>query len=513
MLTLGTLDIMEALSHPRYNIQYIFDKLPLGTVVTDSNGVIVYYNQAQSQIDGLEPEFALGKTEPEIYDFLNFPDIAKICRTRGRPILGFMWLYRTILGKTINAAYWVYPLFREREVIGAICFTQPLAASLSETTQAQERHPPIEWPQDTPIARENKKLLGGNLKFQQAVEITLSTAASPSPVLIAGETGTGKEMFARLVHESSPRRDKPFMAINCAAIPADLLEGLLFGTTRGGFTGATDRPGLFEEANGGVLYLDEIDSMPMELQPKLLRVLQEMRVRRIGSSVEKELDLKVISSVGTPVNQVLGANRLRRDLFYRLAVVVLELPALRDRLDDLDELANHFFNKYNHQLNKKCCKFSEALRARLLNYNWPGNVRELEHLVAGTINMAHPEDEVLDFRHLPLHYQRIFADPALALSPTDGVAADLDNGRPAEPGPALGPGPIHKAVAGTAAPRPNEKPSLKGRLGQNEIALLVQALTRSRGNVAKAARELGLSRQLLAYKMTKYGLERRRFLS
>lgn len=494
MLTLGSLNIMEDLCNSPDNIHYLFDKLPMGTVVTDDRGIIVYYNQAQSRIDGLEPGFVVGKARPEIYDFLKFPDIAKICQIHGRPILGIKWLYRTIFGKTINASNWIYPLFKARKAIGTICFAQALTVSPSPAPPAGDFQPPLGSPLDSAADSDEKKLLGQNPQFKQAMHIAIAVAPSPSPVMIAGETGTGKEMFARLVHQSSPRSKKPFIAINCAAIPADLLEGLLFGTARGGFTGATDRPGLLEEADGGVLYLDEVASMPMELQPKLLRVLEGMRVRRVGSSIEKKLNLKLVSSVDGPMLQVLNAKRLRQDLFYRLAVVVLELPALRDRLDDLDLLTNFFITKYNRLLNKRCCQISPVLWNKMQAYNWPGNVRELEHLLAGLINMAKPDDEVLGFQQLSPHYQCIFEDSASC--PGDVLLTGSDQVRIS----GLNDGDC--SAAGY---------SLKGRLGQNESALLIQALIKSHGNVAKAARELGLSRQLLAYKMDKYGLARNQF--
>lgn len=481
----------------------------MGTVVTDDRGIIVYYNQAQSQIDGLEPGFVVGKARPEIYDFLKFPDIAKICQIHGRPILGIKWLYRTIFGKTINASNWIYPLFKARKAIGTICFAQALTLGPSPIPPAGDPHLPLSPPLDSASDSDEKKLLGHNLQFKQAMRIAIAVAPSPSPVMIAGETGTGKEMFARLVHQSSPRCKKPFIAINCAAIPADLLEGLLFGTARGGFTGATDRPGLLEEADGGVLYLDEVASMPMELQPKLLRVLEGMRVRRVGSSIEKKLNLKLVSSVDGPMLQVLSAKRLRQDLFYRLAVVVLELPALRERLDDLELLTNFFITKYNRMLNKRCHKISPVLWNKMMAYNWPGNVRELEHLLAGLINMAKPDDEILGFQQLSPHYQCIFEDSSSRSSPVSKPGPGLDRGRA---GDVLFAGSDQVRVPGLSdADRSAAGSSLKGRLGQNESALLIQALIKSHGNVAKAARELGLSRQLLAYKMDKYGLARNQF--
>lgn len=173
-------------------------------------------------------------------------------------------------------------------------------------------------------------------------------ASSSSPIMIQGETGTGKELFAQSIHNHSQRREQKYVAVNCAAIPHDLLEGMLFGITRGAFTGAMDKPGLFEMAHGGTLFLDELLAMPVDLQAKLLRALQEKRVRKLGSSRETPVDVKVISSVSKDPRTAIRENNLRTDLFYRLGVVMIKLPPLRERQDGMHELVNHFIEKYNN---------------------------------------------------------------------------------------------------------------------------------------------------------------------
>lgn len=526
-------DLMDSFNHHRYNLKYLFDKLPIATVITDSRGIILYYNQAQSHMDGIEPSEALGKKETDIYDFHYhlFPDVHQICQKRGRPILGFVWPYYTKHGKTIDAAYWVFPIFRNNLVIGSLCFTQPVATARATARAAgvkKEKQPPIEWPEDTPISLVTRKLVGGNLDFQRALNTAQSTASSPSPVLITGETGTGKELFARFIHETSLRADKQFMAINCSAIPGSLLEGILFGTAKGSFTGAVDRAGLFEEANGGTLFLDEMDSMPLELQPKLLRVLQEMRSRRIGSSTEVELDLKIITSVGGSLAHALSGGRLRPDLFYRLAVIIIEIPPLRQRLDDLEALLNYFINKYNKQIGKQCCNFSESLMNYFRKYSWPGNIRELEHLVAGAINLSQEGDETLDYHHLPIHYQRMFDnlsnqggcleadDLPWAASPEESDADRSITFLGQVLSKAVQSEILEEPAAGQdRSPQspPPTSPASPKRIGKyQEIDQMVEALVKSRGNVAEASRRLGLSRQLLDYRMKKYGLKRDNYL-
>jgi transcriptional regulator with PAS, ATPase and Fis domain len=207
-----------------------------------------------------------------------------------------------------------------------------------------------------------------------------------SPVMLFGETGTGKELLAQSIHNRSSRSSGRYVAVNCAAIPENLLEGILFGTTRGAFTGAVDKPGLFEKAHGGTLLLDEINAMTMGLQAKLLRFLQERKIRRVGSLEERDVDLKIISSVNVNPHVAIAQQTLRADLFYRLAVIFIRIPPLRERLQDLPALISHFLSKSNALLNRQIAGLSEAVISRFEHYPWPGNVRELEHVIEGALS-------------------------------------------------------------------------------------------------------------------------------
>jgi arginine utilization regulatory protein len=443
--------------------------------------VIIYYNKAQGRLEHLAPEEALGRKERDVYGVPDFsPGIMRTCRRMDRPILGFMCTYYTRKdpSRIIEGAFWAFPLHDlSGGVVGSLCFTINVGAV--EVGRLKS----VVWPEYLPLTQPSKEIVGSNPAVAKALFLARNKADSPSPVLITGETGVGKELVARLVHAQSARSGMPFMPINCAAIPSQLLEGLIFGTTRGSFTGAVDRPGLFEEANGGTVYLDEIDSMPMELQPKMLRLLQETRVFRLGSSKEIELDVKVVSSIGCSATDALLLNKLRPDLFYRLAVIVLHIPPLRERLDDLDELISFFIAKYNQQLRQKVVCFDDRVMSWFRGYSWPGNIRELENLVAGAINMA-GDDEVLTVDHLPYHY----------------VFLKEQDERPAQPGsPAEAPVPAGALAAQDAAARARER---------EEISAIKEGLALSKGRLTTAAAALGISRQLLSYKMRKYGLSR-----
>lgn len=468
--------MIKALGGDSNRLKQILDVFPLGVIMTNSDDLITYYNQAHAKLDGLEPEQVMGRPEVEVLAPIVGPNIMSICQKTAQPILGYIFPYRTIKGNVVNAAYWVFPVFENRKVVGAVCFTQPLLSELKEGRAYS--CPPIQWPGSVPINLPVNNIVGLNPAFRKAVGMVRVSAGSPFPVLISGETGSGKEMFAKLVHEASPRRKKPYLALNCSAIPGQLLEGLLFGTAKGSFTGAIDRAGLFEEANGGTIYLDELDSMPLELQPKLLRALQEMSISRVGSSQPINLDLKLISSIGSAPQQALEEGRLRADLFYRLAVVVINIPPLRERMDDLELLAEHFICKYNNILGKSALKIDDALLRRMRSYHWPGNVRELEHLIAGAVNLAPQDGYVLGLEHIPEHYSHIFSSDA-----------------PDEP-----------AVTAAAAHQAAKAGPIRQLMLEEQT--LKELLQSTKGNLSQAAKQLGISRQLLSYRLRKFGLKR-----
>jgi len=221
-------------------------------------------------------------------------------------------------------------------------------------------------------------------------------------VLIYGETGTGKEIIAQSIHNMSNRKNKPFIAQNCAAIPENLLESILFGTTKGSFTGAVDRVGLFEQANGGTLLLDELNSMPIHLQPKLLRVLEEGCITRIGSHIEKKVDVKVISTVNVEPTLLIEQKKLREDLFYRLCRISVYIPPLRERKEDILFLANHFINVHNFSKNKSA-KLSMEVKEIFKRYRWDGNVRELKNIIESAFDVLKNGKEI-KIEHLSCYF-------------------------------------------------------------------------------------------------------------
>jgi DNA-binding NtrC family response regulator len=322
-----------------------------------------------------------------------------------------------------------------------------------------------------------ERITGVSAAMNGVRESILRVADSPAPVLILGESGTGKELVARALHYQSLRGDFPFVAVNCAALPRDLIEAELLGVRKGAYTGAErDRNGRFVEADRGSLFLDEIGELEPDLQVKLLRVLEEKRVTPLGGGTPVEVDVRILAATNRPVEEALAAGRLRQDLYYRLNVVAIHVPALRERPADIPPLVQHFLER----LGAPQVHVTEEATAILCAHSWPGNVRELGNAI----------ERALLFRRDP---DRI--------TPED-LPAHLHQGRTAEAGAMAGAG-----VGVESAPvGPFILPPTGLNLYELERDLILQALHRAGGNQTQAAQFLGMTRQTLVYRMQKYGI-------
>jgi len=317
-----------------------------------------------------------------------------------------------------------------------------------------------------------------------------------SSVLVLGESGTGKEMVARAIHDSSPRRDKPFVAINCGAIPAELLESELFGHEKGAFTGAiSTRKGRFEMAEGGTLFLDEIGDMSLPMQVKLLRVLQERMYERVGSNRTQRCDVRIIAATHRNLETATAEGRFREDLYYRLSVFPLEMPPLRERLEDMPELIAEFNQRLHHR-GLQSVRFSGSALQSLRQHSWPGNVRELSNLVE-RLAILYPNGEVRA-SDLPEKYRGV-----QPIDETGGsvVRAMLDGqAKPSAPS-------HHRSLLDTEVMLPEGGVDLKDHLADIEVGLIRQALDITDGVVAHAAKLLRMQRTTLVEKLRKYGLQ------
>jgi DNA-binding NtrC family response regulator len=314
------------------------------------------------------------------------------------------------------------------------------------------------------------RLVGSSVALRAVLEQVRQVAPTSSTVLLRGESGTGKELIAHAIHHNSPRRDKPFVRVNCAALAPGVLESELFGHERGSFTGAMARRlGRFELAHAGTLFLDEVGDLPIEVQIKLLRVIQEGEFERVGGSRTIKVDVRLISATSAPLERLLDEGRFREDLYYRLNVFPLHVPPLRDRKEDIPELVQHFIARHRQRVGKAITGIEPDALARLLVHDWPGNVRELENLV----------------------------ERALILAPGERITAEslAFQGRPQKAPPPFGP------------PVDEPRGTLDATLEALEKRQIEDALRRLGGSKSEVARELGINRTTLYYRLKKHGLD------
>ena len=313
-----------------------------------------------------------------------------------------------------------------------------------------------------------EELVGHTPAMQRLVELVRKVAPTDSTVLLLGESGTGKEVLANTIHRLSHRRDKPFIAINCAALPEGLLESELFGHEKGAFTGADrTKRGLFEEADGGSILLDEIGDMAPITQAKLLRVLQNGEIRRVGSAVSQRVDVRVLAATNRDLLEAVRNNNFREDLYFRLNVIQIRIPPLRERMDALPSLVQHFLVRHNAQFGKSVRGLDEHATSLLRHYEFPGNVRELESIMAHAVIMA--DDDIIQAKDLPDQVRHGIV-PRLALPYTEGAAVPT--------------------------------------LAELEERHIRQTLARLDGNQTKVSKALGISRSTLWRKMREYGIDK-----
>jgi transcriptional regulator with PAS, ATPase and Fis domain len=257
-----------------------------------------------------------------------------------------------------------------------------------------------------PASSERPMIIGRSKKVEALLEMIDRVAPYKSTVLISGESGTGKELFARGIHTGSPRATEPFVAVNCGAIPENLIEAELFGHVKGAYTGAiSSKEGYFEQAQKGTLFLDEIGDLPLNLQVKILRAIQEEEIMRVGDRRAIKLDIRIITATNRNLEKEVADGRFRADLYYRLNVVHLVVPPLRDRIEDLPLLVNHFLESIGQRIGKKSGGINREAMGMMRNYEWPGNIRELENVIEQTMIMM-DDEQIIEPRHLPLFMER-----------------------------------------------------------------------------------------------------------
>ncbi len=460
-----------------YIIKSVLNLADVAVQLVDCDGITRFYNNVAAEMDGMKPEEVLGRHILEVYPSLTLESssLLEVLKTK-KPILNRQQSVVNRTGRTVTMSYSTYPIFYQNDIAGACDISRDITKvkELSEKLldlQAELLGKKANRPHNGISTKEKlsgaaytfNNLIGQDAKIIELKVLSQRVARSSSPILVYGETGTGKELLVQAIHNAGPQRNGPFIGQNCAAFPAALLESILFGTVRGSFTGAEDRPGLFEMADGGTLFFDEVNSMPVELQGKLLRVLQEGALRRIGDSKLKKVNVRVVASTNIEPLEAIKQQLLRLDLYYRLNVVSIKIPPLRERPDDITVLVRHFIESYNEKFNLQVLGVSSGVQKLFESYSWPGNVRELKHCLEHAMNIV--EGPLVEEKHLPAHVAQ-------------GTAR------------------ISAARAGM-----NLSSGLAGAVKQLEKEVIFEALEQCSGNISKAARRLQIPRQTLQYKL------------
>lgn len=458
-------------------IEALIELIDEGVYIVDSEGIGIYYNKAMASMEKVNMDDILGKKFHEAFpDFHMGESTMFKALTKKEATLKKQQTYKNLYGKEITTINSTIPIVADGEAVAAvevakdITDIRTMADKLMRLQEDTIEKNGAAEPTNELLAGGIKRytfddIFGENPKFKAAVERAKKAAGNDASVFIYGETGTGKELFAQSIHYAGLRKDKPFLAQNCAAIPESLLEGILFGTTKGSFTGAIDRAGLFEQANGGTLLLDEISAMPYELQSKLLRVLQENYVRRVGGNKDIPIKVRIIATVNEPPETLIEQGKLRKDLYYRLNVINISIPALRERLDDIQLLAERFLEKHNKRFEKELWMVSDDAVKRLRKYDYPGNVRELENIIEQTVSMAEKE--------------HVLTERLLSMPETGKRAVPNEIDYDAEL-------PLNEYI------------------DTIEEKIIKAAMVEADGNITKAAEALQIKRQTLQHKLKKY---------
>lgn len=457
----------------------------------DAEGRLYLLNDAAVHMDSIVTSDVFGKDVSDIYHMQNgqlaVPQVLK----DKQPKRNLRQYYTTCFGKNVDIVANVFPIVQNGQTLGAFNVMEDWSTTSKLHKQIIDLQEKL-LEQSSTTRKKEKSALTAKYQFDDIIYISSAMnkvvtrckqiAQSDSSVMIYGETGTGKELLAQSIHNASRRANGPFLAINCAAIPDNLLEGLLFGTKKGAYTGAESRAGLFEQTDGGTLLLDELNSMNMILQSKLLRVLQDGMIRRVGGIEEIHVDVRVLSNINIPPYQAIEENKLRRDLFYRLGVININIPPLKNRKEDIPLLFKKFIIHFNKKLVKNVRNIDNKTLEIFNSYNWPGNVRELKHTIEHAMNILPDDQSVITPDYIPDH---ILNSTPICLCEQHEMQEDNRI--------------LSNAIQETTK-------SLNSKIQDAERQMLLKALLENNGNISKTARSFGTSRQNLQYHIKRSGI-------
>jgi arginine utilization regulatory protein len=471
---------LEPLEERLALLENVLDTIYEGVIVTDTEGKIVFFNSALESMEGLKKSEVLGRYLSDVYKVSPEKNDHRQVLKSGKPYKEQSITYFTTKGEEINLVAGFYPVSHQGQVIGAFSLCRDFTRIKELLTKNMNLQRQVQLKRDGAERLNNgtryelEDFIYASEQIERLINQAQKAALTDFPVLVYGETGTGKEILAQGIHNASIRREEPFIGINCAAIPETLLESTLFGTVKGAFTGAVDSPGLFQQVGKGTLFLDEINSMPLTLQAKLLRVLQERRYLRVGCTRELPLECRIMTSTNIDPYQCIEEGTLREDIYYRFAVFTLCIPPLRERVEDIEELVNHFIKNFCRLYGQRDVRLDSELKQAFLGYKWPGNVRELQHVVESSLVMLNPGQSEITFEHLPSFIRHKFKQQK-----------------------------AHLTLKYTAQ---KDTKTLNQIIRDTEKQVIVDVLSSHGGNITRAAESLGIVRQNLQYRMRKLGI-------
>ncbi|MFQ0993900.1 sigma 54-interacting transcriptional regulator [Gilliamella sp.] len=458
--------------------KHFFDLIHQPMAIIDKEGKYVYYNQESAELDGYPIEQAIGKPMLKVYPKMRKEDSTMLqALQHGKEYQNNYQSYYNHVGKLVDYMHTTVPLYnKNQKIIGAIEIGRNLSTVRQLQDQVFKLNSKLYQNKEQPLP----EIVFVSKTMQEVIDQTNILGANDVPVLIVGETGTGKELFARLIHQTSQRRDKAFISLNCSALPTTLIESTLFGTVKGAFTGAENRQGYLELANGGTLFLDELNAMPLEMQSKLLRFLQEKTYWQLGGNKEMHSDVRIVAAMNEPPTELLKTGKMRSDLFFRLNVGLIKLPALRDRTEDIPVLARYFIDKHKNDVNVVISGISEHALQQLISAPWPGNVRMLENTIVRSMVLQNEPGEL----------QNIVLDEDLFdLNSSSSQNDDINK---------LENLPINTSTDGN---------NLIEQVENYERQLIINALNQANGKIITAAKLLNISRTTLQYKVKKYHIQ------
>jgi arginine utilization regulatory protein len=450
------------------------DAMDCGIQIYDKYARIVYFNEDSRRMSGVENKDIAGKHLSEVYDFdFEFSTTLTVLDTK-KSVSHRCDTFKVKNGNTLTTTNSAEPLIIDGEVEGVVLKEwDTVAVKKSYEYMENVQQGIMDFiSTNTDMARENKiyfeNIVGESTKLTEALNLAKRVSVQDCNVLVYGETGTGKELFAQSIHNESNRKNKKFIPLNCAAVPENLIEGILFGTEKGAFTGSENKNGLFFQADEGTLFLDELNSMSLNMQSKLLRVIQDGKFRPVGSEKLIKTDVRIISSC----NEEPFSSEIRKDLLYRLSTIIVEVPPLRERKSDIESLVFYFSDKLSKRYNNKIEKIDPEVLDYLKRYQWPGNVRELEHIVEYALNVM--DDGDFRISHIPRHVMIRQVEDENEL---EGLFKDS----------------IYE----------NE---LSYMVENFEDMIIRKVLNHHDNNITLAAKSLGIKRQSLQYRIRKYGI-------